>query len=220
MIWIVKTSARSGNALALKNNCGGFMNLPLIAHRLTGLAAGRPAIQAGLIAAAALAGYFTLIPFQHKSTASVASADQPQWVGHIEGPDTGAPAPLAPITSASYVVPEATLTGNAAKKSTSAAAPAPKAVSKLVLPPHRPADEASHAVPAPAVIMPAAVTPATSVPPELIPPEMIPAGNEVKTKPQPRNLLSRVADRLPEKGSLLKPFNVVGDAFHSLIKSF
>jgi hypothetical protein len=201
------------------------MQLPLFFHGLPGASPLRPALQAAIVAAAAVAGYVTFLPLTQKmdqAGLTVAGAEQPQWAGHIERPDLDAPAPSARITSASYVVPEASAIDNAAKKNGAAVAVIPKVAGKPILPPRRPTDEAVKTV---APVLPASVAAApiqpaanTPVPPAPIP--VVMASAEVPPKPAARNMFSPVTDRLPTTGNLLKPFNVVGDAFHNLIKSF
>ncbi len=206
------------------------MHLPLFLHGLPGASPLRPALQAAIVAAAAVAGYVTFLPLTQRSdpaALSTAEAEQPQWAGHIERPDVDAPAPSARITSASYVVPEAGSIDNGSKKSGAAAAVIPKVAGKPVLPPRRPnaAEDAARIV-APAAGTPVAGTPvAVPIPPAAgtpVPPAPIPvvmAAADTPAKPA-RNMFSPVMDRLPPTGNLLKPFHAVGDAFHSLIKSF
>jgi hypothetical protein len=207
------------------------MHLPLFFHGQPGTSPLRPALHAAIVATAAIAGYVTFLPLTQRSNPAAlttAEAEQPQWAGRIEQPDVDTPAPSARITSASYVVPEAGSIDNGSKKSGAAAAVMPKVAGKAILPPRRPngADEALRTV-APVSGTPVAGTPiaATSIPPATgtpVPPAPIPvvmAAAEAPVKPA-RNLFSPVTDRLPTTGNLLKPFHVVGDAFHNLIKSF
>jgi hypothetical protein len=196
------------------------MQLPLFFHGLTGASPLRPALQAAIVAAAAVAGYVTFLPLTQTSGPAhltVAEAEQPQWAGHIEEPGMDAPPPAARVTSASYVVPEAGTLDNASKKNGLASSVIPKIGGKPVLPPRRPAstDEAAKTA------APVAASLATPAPGALIPPAPIPvavAASEVPAKPAARNMFSPVTDRLPTTGTLLKPFRVVGDAFHNLIK--
>lgn len=199
------------------------MQLPLFFHGLTGATPLRPALQAAIVAAAAVAGYVTFLPLTQTSgpaRLTVAEAEQPQWAGHIEQPGIDVPQPSARVTSASYVVPEAGALDNASKKNGLAIAVIPKIPGKpVLLPPRRPAstDEAAKPTTAPAASL---NPPAAGA---LMPPAPIPvavAASEVPTKPAARNMFSPVTDRLPTTGTLLKPFHVVGDAFHNLIKPF
>jgi hypothetical protein len=196
------------------------MQLPLFFHGLTGPTPLRPALQAAIVAAAAVAGYVTFLPLTQTSgpaSLTVAGAEQPQWAGIIEQPGMDAQQPSARVTSASYVVPEAGSLDNASKKNGLAIAVIPKIPGKPVLPPRRPAspDDAAKATAAPAASL---APPAAGA---LIPPAPIPvavAASEAPAKPAARNMFSPVTDHLPTTGTLLKPFHVVGDAFHNLIK--
>ncbi len=190
------------------------MQLPLFFHGLTGASPLRPALQAAIVAAAAVAGYVTFLPLTQTSnpaSLTVAEAEQPQWAGHIEQPGLDAPQPSARVTSASYTVPEAGMVDgvdNASKRNGLATAIMPKIPGKPVLPPRRPTstDEAAKTA-APS----ASLTSPTPIPVAM-------AASEAPAKPAARNMFSPVTDRLPTTGSLLKPFHFVGDAFHNLIK--
>jgi len=188
----------------------GLMDLRLFLNGLTWSGSLKPALQAGLVATAAMAGYVTFMPLPPKSaatgtTGTFVTAEQPLWAGLIERPDVDTPPPPEPATSASYVVQEPVLTHNASKAlGPVSAALLPKApLGKPVSPPRRPqlAEDTSNR--AAAVITPASVV-----------------MSDPEVKPAQRNLLSPVTDRLPATGVLLKPIHAFGDAVHNLIKSF
>jgi hypothetical protein len=194
------------------------MHLPLFFYGLPGASPLRPALQAAAVVAAAVAGYVTFLPLTQRPDPTglpvAQSSEQPPWAGHIERPDLDAPAPSAPVTSASYVLPEAGSIDNPSKRDATAIAIIPKVPGKPVLPPRRPsADEALRTV-APG----ASPAPGTPVPPAPIPVAV--AASETPAKPVSRNVFSPVTDHLPTTATLMKPFRAVGDAFHNLIKSF
>ncbi len=182
------------------------MNLLMLFRGFADSAASRPALQAGLVAAAAVAGYVTIMPSQPKpaTSAVVASMEQPQWAGHIEPPDTESAPRTSAMTSASYAAQDPSLIGDGSKKTgTQNITATPKPLNKPLLPPRRPStnEEAS----------------STSAPTRTI--ALAPEA-ELKQPAPARGLLSPVTDRLPSSGTLLRPFNVVNDAVHNLIKSF
>ncbi len=196
--------------------------MQLRSEALTGPVALRHTLQAAIVVAAGVAGYVTVLPLSPQfHQVEVAAAEQPVWAGHIEHPemDAVAPAPQAPVTSASYLVQEPVAAVAAARKNgTTVAAVNPVAVSPktpvkpMILPPRRPA--ASEDI----VKVSVAAKPADSELAALIPPADIP--ETPPQKPAPRNVLSRVTEHLPTTGTLLKPFRAVGDSFHNFIKSF
>ncbi len=182
------------------------MVLPLFLNGLTGSGTVRPALQAGAVAAAAIAGYVTFMSLTPKSeaTSTMPAAELPLWAGYIERPNLEPPT-SEPETSASYVVQEPVLTRNASKGSGNiSAAILPKAApGKLVSPPRRPQSIEETASRGTTGVSPAAVVIAAS-----------------ETKSAQRDLFSPVTDRLPATGILLRPIHAFGDAVHNLIKSF
>jgi hypothetical protein len=196
----------------------------LLSAELNGSVALRHALQAAIVATAAVAGYVTVLPLASQfHQADEIAVEQPVWAGHIERPDLDAPQPAAPVTSASYLVQEPASGSTMLKKNAStpaaglqAAAVMPKAASKPILPPRRPvASEDIVKVSAPGNVTASNGVNGNAA--GLVPPADIP---EAAPKPASRNLMSRVTDHLPSTGSLLAPFHVVGDSFHNLIKWF
>jgi hypothetical protein len=197
------------------------MDLPLFFHGLTRSRGIWPsaAVRPALIAAAAIAGYATFTSLTAtQAPGTVAQQPEPEWVGQFAGPVVEATPPSAPATSASYILPDAASTGSLSKKTSTLPAGAPKVVSKTVgTPRHAQLNEeatkvavsAQASIPAAAIAAPAAPTPPALIPAEAAGPA-----------PRSQNLLSRVTDRLPDRGLLLKPLGLVGDAFHNIVKSF
>jgi len=184
------------------------MDLRLFLNGLTRSGSLKPALQAGLVATAAMAGYVTFMPLPPKSaatgtTGTFVTAEQPLWAGLIERPDVDTPPLSEPATSASYVVQEPVFKRNASKGPVSAALLPKAPLVKPVSPPRRPQLAEDTSSRAAAVITPASVV-----------------MSNPEVKPAQRNLLSPVTDRLPATGVLLKPIHAFGDAVHNLIKSF
>jgi hypothetical protein len=218
MIGIVRTLPRSRGHLGLKNDREDFMNLPLFFHGLTKPASIWPAVavRPALLAAAAIAGYATFMSLQASKAPATAIAEQPRWVGQFEKPVAEAMPQSAPATSASYILPDTASTGGSAKKIAPLPTVAPKVVAKTAVPPRRP-DEINKPVAVASITPSATALPGPAAP---MPPALIPTAEAAPPAPRRQNLLSRVTDRLPEKGTLLKPLGLMGDAVHSLVKFF
>jgi hypothetical protein len=196
----------------------------------------RAPLRTGVLGAAAIAGYLTVLPPQEGNRAGlIGESAEATWTGGIERPVIDTQPSYSAVTSASYLDASASPEVADTKKTALITAPAqPKSSDKAAQRPRRLADETAAS---PAKASESAGTAGKSSD----------AGSKVRSAdqviasadpvlqsplrpstddslPGERAFSSRLlwpgADRLPSSASLLRPFHVVGDAVHNLIRSF
>jgi len=176
----------------------------------------RSAFRIGLLAASAVAGYCAVLPAVQTVGQSAAPQSEALWTGQIEQPATIVAAPMTPITSASYTQTEvkaaSETTPPADSKKLGATSSVKQKASDNARPARRPDDLAS------------TKPQKTDKPTETALNDAVAWDVSRSASPEPKSFsnrwLSPVSDRLPSRGTLMRPFHMVGDAVHGLMNAF
>jgi len=176
----------------------------------------RPLFRAGLLAASAAAGYCAFLPAAQTTSQSTAQQIDAHWAGSIEPQTSVVAAPMTPVTSASYTQTEvkagspSTPAAEIKKIGAITAAKSTKPADVATVRPARRPDDLASAKPA--------KTDATA---ETIAWDLDQnIGQPAKRESFSRRWLAPVSDRLPSRGTLMKPLHLVGDAVSGLMNAF
>jgi len=175
----------------------------------------RPLFRAGLLAASAAAGYCAFLPAAQTTSQSTAQQIDAHWAGSIEPQTAVVAAPMTPVTSASYTQTEvkagspSTPAAEIKKIGAITAAKSTKPADVAAVRPARRPDDLASAKPAKTA---AAETIALELDQSI--------GQPAKRESFSRRWLAPVSDRLPSRGTLMKPLHLVGDAVSGLMNAF